>query len=223
MWIGPVVARSGPHRSGGDLEGGRTPAGLRGAVVLVLGGLPRPSSPSPAVAAPAQRPTRPASRGPIVVGAEQEPDCADWIDACAGESWGLWTMQEETMPRVFDMVRRGGQWVYSPSVLMAAPPALSTVDGAQVVTYQHQPEGRLVRRRADHLDRLPSTRGTRSPTAPTSSTGPATTGSPPSTTPTPTPRSSPSRPPSPGGVSSSAATTACSPATSSPATTATTR
>jgi peptide/nickel transport system substrate-binding protein len=116
------------------------PRCLRGAVVLVLGGVCAALVAAPAVAAPARRPTRPASRGPIVVGAEQEPDCADWIDACAGESWGLWTMQEETMPRVFDVVRRGGQWVYAPSILMAAPPTLSTVNGAQVVTYQINPK-----------------------------------------------------------------------------------
>jgi len=41
---------------------------------------------------------------------------------------------------VFDVVRRGGQWVYQPSVLDAAPPAQSTVDGAQVVTYRINPK-----------------------------------------------------------------------------------
>jgi len=39
--------------------------------------------------------------GTITVGAEQEPDCADWISSCAGASWGEWTMQEHSMPRVF--------------------------------------------------------------------------------------------------------------------------
>ena len=54
-----------------------------------------------------------ASGGEIVIGAEQEPDCADWIASCAGSSWGVFTMQEQTMPRVFDVVARGGQWAYT--------------------------------------------------------------------------------------------------------------
>ncbi len=89
--------------------------------------------------------TRPAvvrqsAGGQIVIGAEQEPDCADWIDACAGASWGVFTMQEETMPRVYDIVQHAGQWVYAPSVLMAAPPALSSAAGEQVVTYRITPK-----------------------------------------------------------------------------------
>ena len=30
--------------------------------------------------------------GTLTVGAEQEPDCADWIASCAGASWGLYTI-----------------------------------------------------------------------------------------------------------------------------------
>ena len=116
------------------------PRWLRGAVVGGLGGLCALLAATPSVAEPARTVPRASSGGQIVIGAEQEPDCADWIDACAGESWGLWTMQEETMPRVFDVVRRGAQWVYTPSVLMAAPPTLSTVNGAQTVTYRINPD-----------------------------------------------------------------------------------
>ena len=82
---------------------------------------------------------RAASGGEIVVGAEQEPDCADWIASCAGSSWGVFTMQEQTMPRVFDVVARGRQWVYTPSLLMAGPPVLSTDGGTQVVRYPLNP------------------------------------------------------------------------------------
>ena len=111
---------------------------LRRAAAVALGGLA-----VLLVAAPASA-TRPstvqrAAGGQIVIGAEQEPDCADWISSCAGASWGVFTMEEETMPRVFDIVQHAGQWVYSPSVLMAAPPTLSSVDGQQVVTYQLNP------------------------------------------------------------------------------------
>lgn len=34
----------------------------------------------------------------LVIGAEQEPDCADWIASCAGSSWGAWMFQYQTMP-----------------------------------------------------------------------------------------------------------------------------
>ena len=110
----------------------------RGAA-LVLAGLLVTAGASPAAAARRADGRRRAG-GDIVIGAEQEPDCADWIDECAGASWGVFTMEEETMPRVYDIVSRAGRWVYSPSVLMAAPPTLSTVAGHQVVTYRVNPK-----------------------------------------------------------------------------------
>ncbi len=119
------------------------PRRLRVAVAAALGGIVAALLSTPVLAAPVVPPAAPAPRagagGQIVIGAEQEPDCADWIDACAGSSWGLWTMQEQTMPRVFDVVQRGAQWVYAPSVLMAAPPTVSTATGTQVVTYRINP------------------------------------------------------------------------------------
>ena len=36
--------------------------------------------------------------GDLVIGAEQEPDCADWMGTCGGSSWGYWMMQVGTMP-----------------------------------------------------------------------------------------------------------------------------
>jgi peptide/nickel transport system substrate-binding protein len=112
---------------------------LRGAAALAAGGVLAALLASPAGARPATSPAR-TTGGEVVIGAEQEPDCADWIASCAGASWGVWTMQEETMPRVFDIVARGGQWAYQPSLLMAAPPTVAMVNGAQVVTYQLNPK-----------------------------------------------------------------------------------
>src|SRR5471030_1665695 len=40
--------------------------------------------------------------GTLVVGAEQEPDCFDWLGDCAASSWGSWIAQFQTIPRVFD-------------------------------------------------------------------------------------------------------------------------
>jgi len=42
--------------------------------------------------------------GTLVIGAEQEPDCADWFGTCGGSSWGFWMMNVNTMPRAFDVV-----------------------------------------------------------------------------------------------------------------------
>ena len=47
--------------------------------------------------------------GDLVLGAEQEPECADWMGSCGGSSWGFWTMGANTMPRAFDIVQEGDQ------------------------------------------------------------------------------------------------------------------
>jgi peptide/nickel transport system substrate-binding protein len=72
--------------------------------------------------------------GDLVIGAEQEPDCVDWISSCAGASWGFWTMGVTTMPRTFDAVNEDGTWTYVPSILLDGEPELET-DPKQVVTY----------------------------------------------------------------------------------------
>jgi len=72
--------------------------------------------------------------GTLVLGAEQEPDCADWISSCAGASWGIWTMAAYTMPRVYDFDQKTGDQVISP--LMADDPKLDDTDGpGMTVTY----------------------------------------------------------------------------------------
>ena len=78
--------------------------------------------------------------GDLVLGAEQEPDCADWISSCAGASWGYWTMNVNTMPRAFDPVLEDdGTYVYEPSILLDGEPELET-DPEQVVTYNINPD-----------------------------------------------------------------------------------
>ena len=72
--------------------------------------------------------------GDLVIGAEQEPDCVDWISSCAGSSWGSWMMGHTTMPRAFDAVNEDGTWVYEPTILLDGEPELVT-DPQQVVTY----------------------------------------------------------------------------------------
>ena len=51
--------------------------------------------------------------GTLVIGAEQEPDCADWFGTCGGSSWGFWMMNVNTMPRAFDVVKdSSGTYVF---------------------------------------------------------------------------------------------------------------
>lgn len=78
--------------------------------------------------------------GNLVLGAEQEPDCADWISSCAGASWGYWTMNVNTMPRAFDPVLQDDEtYTYEPSILLDGEPTLET-DPQQVVTYNINPD-----------------------------------------------------------------------------------
>jgi peptide/nickel transport system substrate-binding protein len=77
--------------------------------------------------------------GTLVIGAEQEPDCVDWISTCAGSSWGFWMMGASTMPRAFDTIKDGDDWVPVASNLLTGEPELVT-DPKQVVTYSINPD-----------------------------------------------------------------------------------
>ncbi|MEU0932889.1 peptide ABC transporter substrate-binding protein [Embleya sp. NPDC005971] len=77
--------------------------------------------------------------GSLVIGAEQEPDCADWISTCAGSIWGTYLMQAQTIPQVFKVVQQGNTWVPVASDLMAATPTTSVADGRQTITYTLNP------------------------------------------------------------------------------------
>jgi peptide/nickel transport system substrate-binding protein len=73
--------------------------------------------------------------GTLVIGAEQEPDCADWIGACSGASWGTFTMAYHTIPRAFDTKDDSE---YLPSPLLAGEPQLEA-GPPQKVTYKINP------------------------------------------------------------------------------------
>ncbi len=72
--------------------------------------------------------------GDIVLGAEQEPDCMDWIGSCAGAAWGVYTVETNTMPRAYDYTDSG----YQPSILLTGAATLTTTPN-QVVTYNINP------------------------------------------------------------------------------------
>src|SRR5262245_59976467 len=49
------------------------------------------------------------SGGTLTIGAEQEPDCLDFLSSCARSSWGSWTAQIATLPMVFRTTPTQGQ------------------------------------------------------------------------------------------------------------------
>lgn len=73
--------------------------------------------------------------GAITVAAEGEPGCMDWISTCAGSSWGVWTVETNTMPRAYDFTATGQ---YEPSILLTGEATVRDTP-AQVVTYHLNP------------------------------------------------------------------------------------
>lgn len=78
--------------------------------------------------------------GTIVVGAEQEPDCTDWIATCAGSIWGTYTMQIPTIPTVFNTRKSSDGWGPEISPLMASEPTVEEAGGKQTITYRLNPK-----------------------------------------------------------------------------------
>ena len=74
--------------------------------------------------------------GDLVVSAEQEPDCVDWIGSCAGAAWGTYTIGANTMPRAYDFT---DQSVFAPSPVLTGPADLVTTP-TQKITYHINPK-----------------------------------------------------------------------------------
>ncbi|MFF0447917.1 peptide ABC transporter substrate-binding protein [Streptomyces sp. NPDC004609] len=120
---------------------GRRPAGAAVAALSVLAaGCTSSAGETPATGAGTAAPAVPAKQGgSLVIGAEAEPDCADWIATCSGSVWGTFLMQTTTMPKVFDVRKRGADWVPVASDLMTGEPTVT--DGAQQkITYKLDPK-----------------------------------------------------------------------------------
>jgi peptide/nickel transport system substrate-binding protein len=77
--------------------------------------------------------------GKIVVGAEQEPDCLDWIGTCGGSQWGAYMALYETLPQVFRIVPKDGKVVEVPGAVLTGEPKLET-DPVQKITYNIDPK-----------------------------------------------------------------------------------
>jgi peptide/nickel transport system substrate-binding protein len=76
--------------------------------------------------------------GTLVVGAEQEPDCFDWIGGCSGSAWGSWMAQTQTQPWVFNTVVKNGKVVEVPGPVLTGMPTLTT-SPVQTITYHITP------------------------------------------------------------------------------------
>jgi peptide/nickel transport system substrate-binding protein len=76
--------------------------------------------------------------GTIVVGAEQEPDCLDWLGQCSGSLWGSWLAQYETEPLAFRTVVRNGEVVAVPGAVLAGEPTF-VASPIETITYNINP------------------------------------------------------------------------------------
>lgn len=96
---------------------------------------------APSSAAPEPSEVAVVDGGELVIGAEQEPDCTDWIATCAGSIWGTYVMQVPTMPAVFQTRQVDEEWVPVPSDLVTEEPVAEVAaDGTQTITYSINPE-----------------------------------------------------------------------------------
>ncbi|MEU6853698.1 peptide ABC transporter substrate-binding protein [Actinacidiphila alni] len=111
------------------------------ALTLGLAGCTSGSTPAGLSGAQQQQQSNAALRqgGSIVIGAEQEPDCADWLGTCAGSIWGTYIMQTPTIPQVFSVRRQGSDWVPVASDLMAGEPTITAGDRPRI-TYRIDPK-----------------------------------------------------------------------------------
>ncbi len=76
--------------------------------------------------------------GTIVIGAEQEPDCMDWLGSCSGSLWGSWLAQYETQPMAFRTVVKNGNVVAVPGTVLAGTPTF-VASPIETITYKINP------------------------------------------------------------------------------------
>jgi peptide/nickel transport system substrate-binding protein len=76
--------------------------------------------------------------GTVVIGAEQEPDCFDWLGQCSGSQWGTWMAQLETQPQAFRSVVKDGKLVLEPGSVLAGEPKFEATP-VEKITYEIAP------------------------------------------------------------------------------------
>src|SRR5262245_47895741 len=76
--------------------------------------------------------------GTLAVGAEQEPDCFDWVGQCGGSQWGSWMAQYSTQPYAFRDVMKDGKLQEVPGAVLAGMPKFET-EPVETITYDIAP------------------------------------------------------------------------------------
>lgn len=79
--------------------------------------------------------------GTLVLAAEQEGDCTDWMGSCGGTSWFFWSIGALTMPRAYSVEKQGNGWAARPTSLLTGEAELVTAP-KQVVTYRISPQAK---------------------------------------------------------------------------------
>ncbi len=77
--------------------------------------------------------------GTLTVGAEQEPDCFDWLGGCSGSQWGSWLVQVQTVPYAFRDVMKNGNVTEAPGAMLVGEPEFSATP-VETITYRIKPE-----------------------------------------------------------------------------------
>ena len=78
--------------------------------------------------------------GTLVIGAEQEPDCVDFIGSCGGSTWGDYMVKEQTLPSAMVFVRdESNNYSYKHSSVLTEEPTLET-SPVQKITYHINPK-----------------------------------------------------------------------------------
>lgn len=77
----------------------------------------------------------------LTIGAEQQPDCLDFVGSCSGSAWGYWMVAVQTLPRAFSAEKIDGKEGYESKItnLLAKDPILET-DPVQKMTYEINPD-----------------------------------------------------------------------------------
>ncbi|MEN3316138.1 MAG: peptide/nickel transport system substrate-binding protein [Acidimicrobiaceae bacterium] len=79
--------------------------------------------------------------GTLVLAADQEGDCTDWMGSCGGSSWFFWSIGNLTMPKAYSVQKAGDGWVAKPTTLLTGE-AEVTATPKQVVTYHINPQAK---------------------------------------------------------------------------------
>ena len=82
-----------------------------------------------------------AADGTLVVGADQEPDCLDWLATCSGASWGTYAALVTTLPQPYETYASdsdSGAYVYAPTGLLAGEATVAP-GSQQIITYKLNP------------------------------------------------------------------------------------